>query len=251
MRKRVLVIAPLVSAAMLAIVPSTSAGTLDQSQPGIRTNAATIVSDNSPKAQTFTSGLTGGLDQVDIAIGRTASFITATLVVEIRAVSGGIPSGPPLATANIPAANVPEAQFPAAFYSIPFASPAPVTAGVQYAIVASSSSCGLANCYMWALGPVGDPYPAGSGLVSQDFGATWTPLNGFGSTDLPFKTYVLAGPSSKQQCKKGGWRKFKNPSFKNQGQCIKFVNHQDKADKGKGKGKDKAHKGKKKGGKKR
>ena len=23
-----------------------------------------------------------------------------------------------------------------------------------------------------------------------------------------------------------GWRKFTNPSFKNQGQCVKFVNHQ-------------------------
>jgi hypothetical protein len=33
------------------------------------------------------------------------------------------------------------------------------------------------------------------------------------------------GPTSKQQCKKGGWRQFKNPSFKNQGQCVKFVNH--------------------------
>jgi hypothetical protein len=34
-----------------------------------------------------------------------------------------------------------------------------------------------------------------------------------------------AGPTSKAQCKKGGWRRFTNPSFKNQGQCIKFVNH--------------------------
>ena len=28
---------------------------------------------------------------------------------------------------------------------------------------------------------------------------------------------------SKEQCKKGGWRNF--PQFKNQGQCIAFVNH--------------------------
>jgi hypothetical protein len=30
-------------------------------------------------------------------------------------------------------------------------------------------------------------------------------------------------PTSKDQCKDGGWRNF--PQFKNQGQCIKFVNH--------------------------
>ena len=30
-------------------------------------------------------------------------------------------------------------------------------------------------------------------------------------------------PTSKEQCKNGGWRNF--PQFKNQGQCIAFVNH--------------------------
>jgi hypothetical protein len=30
-------------------------------------------------------------------------------------------------------------------------------------------------------------------------------------------------PTSKEHCKKGGWRNF--PQFKNQGQCIAFVNH--------------------------
>jgi hypothetical protein len=30
-------------------------------------------------------------------------------------------------------------------------------------------------------------------------------------------------PTSKDQCKNGGWRNF--PEFKNQGRCIVFVNH--------------------------
>jgi hypothetical protein len=30
-------------------------------------------------------------------------------------------------------------------------------------------------------------------------------------------------PTSKEQCKNGGWRNF--PQFKNQGQCIRFVRH--------------------------
>jgi Tol biopolymer transport system component len=35
------------------------------------------------------------------------------------------------------------------------------------------------------------------------------------------------GPMSKAQCKKGGWRNFTNPSFRNQGQCVAYVNHHD------------------------
>jgi hypothetical protein len=36
---------------------------------------------------------------------------------------------------------------------------------------------------------------------------------------------VLVGPpTSKEECKNDGWKKFNNPSFKNQGDCIKFVN---------------------------
>ncbi len=31
-------------------------------------------------------------------------------------------------------------------------------------------------------------------------------------------------PSSKDDCKDGGWMTFNDPSFKNQGQCIKYVN---------------------------
>jgi hypothetical protein len=224
-RMGALAVALFLSGALLAVVPSAGAGVLDQSQPGIR-NAAGGVSDRNHHAQTFTNGLTGALDQVDLAVGRSASFITATLLIEIRPLSSGVPSGPALASESLLAASVPVALNPSAFLSVPLAPPAPVTAGVQYAIVVSSSSCGLSNCYMQALGPAGDPYPAGSGLMSANAGATWTPLTAFGSTDFPFQTYVATGPTSKAQCKKGGWKRFTNPSFKNQGQCVKFVNHQ-------------------------
>lgn len=44
------------------------------------------------------------------------------------------------------------------------------------------------------------------------------------------KTYdfepVSPPPTSKDQCKKGGWQDFNNPSFKNQGACVSFVEHQ-------------------------
>ena len=41
-------------------------------------------------------------------------------------------------------------------------------------------------------------------------------------TLLPF-TPILP-PTSEEQCKKGGWRTFNNPPFRNQGACVSFVN---------------------------
>lgn len=37
---------------------------------------------------------------------------------------------------------------------------------------------------------------------------------------------VADHPVTKDDCKNGGWMNFTNPEFKNQGQCIKYVNQQ-------------------------
>jgi hypothetical protein len=51
-----------------------------------------------------------------------------------------------------------------------------------------------------------------------------SPLNGFNSDFLSaLASPVPLGPTTKDQCKNGGWRDF--PEFKNQGQCIAFVDH--------------------------
>lgn len=81
---------------------------------------------------------------------------------------------------------------------------------------------------------------------------TWTPLSTGGSTDFAFKTYVTPPRFTKGNARRSGWRRFADPSFKNQGQCIKFVNHQGKAGKQKGNDdKGKGKKGKGNGGKKK
>jgi hypothetical protein len=36
---------------------------------------------------------------------------------------------------------------------------------------------------------------------------------------------VVGPPTTKAACKHGGWKAFTNPSFKNQGQCVAYVNH--------------------------
>lgn len=254
MATRIRLVLAFAAAVAVVFVPSAAAGTLDQSQPAI-SNVRAFVSSSFWRAQTFTSGLTGALDQVDLAISRPSSVVTVPLAVEIRSVSGGQPTGPALGSVSVPAASVPITSTPT-FVAIPLSSPAPVAAGTQYAIVVSTSNCGFSNCYEWASGPGANPYAAGTGWTSGDSGATWTPFNGFGTTDFTFKTYVLQGPTSKQQCKKGGWKAFKNPSFKNQGQCVKWFNHHGGKAKGKhpgnkGNGGGPGHSGKKKGGKKK
>jgi hypothetical protein len=45
-----------------------------------------------------------------------------------------------------------------------------------------------------------------------------------GVTQVPVPAPV-GPPTSKAQCKHGGWKTFTNPSFKNQGQCVSFVAH--------------------------
>ena len=42
---------------------------------------------------------------------------------------------------------------------------------------------------------------------------------------------VVTAPTDKDQCKNGGWESFTNPSFKNQGQCVSYVQASPKAGK--------------------
>jgi hypothetical protein len=64
-----------------------------------------------------------------------------------------------------------------------------------------------------------NPYPRGDACAG-DGGTSW-----FCYTDLfdsHFKTYLSPPlPSSKEQCKNGGWKTF--GVFKNQGDCVSFV----------------------------
>jgi hypothetical protein len=41
---------------------------------------------------------------------------------------------------------------------------------------------------------------------------------------VEFQTAVLERPTNKDECKNNGWQTFTNPTFKNQGDCIQFVN---------------------------
>ncbi len=57
------------------------------------------------------------------------------------------------------------------------------------------------------------------GITLGPDGALWfTEFNGF-----KIGRITVPEPTSPEQCKDGGWRNF--PQFKNQGQCVAFVEH--------------------------
>lgn len=117
-------------------------------------------------AQTFTAGLTGGLDRVDLSLvqnklpGEVPNSVGLT--VEIRTVSAGVPGGGVLASATIAPDEIPSIAWRLAFVSIHFSPPAPVTTGVQYAIVAYT---GGADMYLWGAAFPG-PYAGGEAFIS-------------------------------------------------------------------------------------
>jgi hypothetical protein len=100
--------------------------------------------------------------------------------------------------------------------------------------------------------PDGDPLsyavtagPANGTLsaIAPDGSFTYTPAAGFTGTDSftfaasdgqatsATETYtvtvtrlVVGPPLTADECKDGGWQRFNNPAFPNQGQCVKYVN---------------------------
>ena len=174
---------PLTAAAALALpAPAMAVGALDQSQDG-GFAGSNVVWGSVQGAQSFTAGISGDLDQVDVLLARSGS--PGDLTVEIQTLSSGVPSGTVLASGSVAAASVTGSY---AWIPVPLSPVAPSSAGVQYAIVLSApSSAGSGDRYDWAI-TGGSPYSAGTQLSSLDGGASWTA--GDPTFDSNFKTYV-------------------------------------------------------------
>ena len=112
-----------------------AAGALDQYQSSAASRGTfpeTVV------VQTFTAGLTGALDQVDLHLGnRDSGPVDDGLLVSIHAFDCTALSEPALASATLPASSVPLTA--PDWVAVPFSSPAAVTAGSTYAIVVAQS----------------------------------------------------------------------------------------------------------------
>jgi hypothetical protein len=199
--RRVFLSALAVGAAACVLAPGAAlAGTLDQQQSTVNISGARAIDSSLSIAQTFTAGISGGLDGVDLYLSKS-STPSAPLTVEIRNVSGAGPGTTVLASLSIPAASVP--TFPAAFVSSGFAAPAPLTAGTRYAIVAYSSTI---SYYEWGGGVDGtSPYAGGEGFYTPGSPPSGSWAND--TADRTFRTYVTPVPTGQRaaalkKCKK-------------------------------------------------
>lgn len=196
------------AAALIVAAPAQATGTLDQQQPNI--DGQIQITQSVWLGQTFTAGITGALDQVDLALEQLAGpGSSLPVTVQIRTVSGGLPSSTILSSTSTTVSN----DVFHAFVSIPLATRVAVTSGTPYAIVVGTS---VGSGLLPVGGGAGDPYPAGGPGSSTDSGATWSVLAGL---DLSFRTYVSTAPAAAADCKNNGWRLYQ--SFKNQGDCVK------------------------------
>jgi hypothetical protein len=207
--------------ALVIAAGASAAGTLDQSQPSF--GPSFFGSGNcgvvSP-AQTFTAGVSGELDQVDIGVWRDPSNASAALELRIQAAPGGVPSGSALASASIPASGFATSAVEAAFMQAPLESAVRVIEGQQYAIVLLPTGLDCFAGYWWIY-VENDAYPRGGALVQISDGG-WQELSR-ATPDFAFRTYVSPTrvPTSTQDCQRDGWRAF--PQFKNEGDCVSFV----------------------------
>ena len=178
--------------AALATAAQASAGTLDQQQTS--SNAKSPLYSNNSLAQTFTAGISGALDQADLKLSKVNNPLIP-VTVEIRDTSAGKPGTTVLATGAIPTSAIgfSGGTF-GTFVPVAFPTPATVTAGTQYALVAWSPTPNTDPDYVsWAFQEA-DLYSGGAVYFSADPvppGGNWI---GGSDNEFAFKTYVVPAP---------------------------------------------------------
>ena len=191
-RTRTFLITAVAAAAALIPAAGASAGTLDQQQTLNNFGGLQVDSSHS-KAQTFTAGLTGQLDRVDLAL--SGMSVTTPLTVQIRDGSATAPGDTVLASASVPTSAVTSSE---SFVPITIASPASVTAGTQYSIVALNDSPAISGWFWYAgITATASAYEGGR-LYSSPNGPPGTGpwFEGNTMADFEFKTYVAPPPPS-------------------------------------------------------
>ena len=165
-----------------------AAGVVDQQQTHL--GGAYNASPGFGVAQTFTAGLTGQLDQVDVFVFGGGS--TGDLTAEIRDVIGGVPGATVLTTATLPEASIPAS----AFATLTFSPSISVVSGTQYAIVLNTPNSSNGNLIAYFHNDPNrdpNPYAAGSLFLYTVGTGSFAALPNY---DLVFKTYVVATSTS-------------------------------------------------------
>ena len=122
--------------------------------------------------QTFTAGHSGELKSVKLYL-RNGGSASAGLTLDIKAVSGGQPSGASLlqAASVIPNSDVGSAGGGVQSVTVTFTTPPELVSGQEYAILVSTTDT---NAYdMWHDSSNSD-YSGGTAILSSNGGATWS-----------------------------------------------------------------------------
>jgi PKD domain/K319L-like, PKD domain/Bacterial Ig domain len=131
-------------------------------------------------AQTFTAGVSGGVDRVSLASDTTTGF--ANVRVSIETVSGaGAPSGTVLGSTSWSGA----VQCCRAFHDFGFSPAVSVTSGSKYAIVVQT----VAGVFTWWNSSTVDNYAGGQLYVAGCSGCAWSTGGSFGE-DFAFQTWA-------------------------------------------------------------
>jgi hypothetical protein len=196
-----------------SLLDQQNATDLDESTLSFSTPGMTVW-DGLVGGQIFTAGQSGTLDKVSLPLLYEPAPIQGSdqsdLVVQVKAVDGsGLPTGDPLSSVTVPAAEFGTSWPPAPpkWREITFTEPAQVTAGTQYALLASTKnpeSCPVSGSgcrnghYVFLRSSSSNPYSSGY-MVTRDYAGEWFKYDGSHGADLHFdagfKTYVSAAPA--------------------------------------------------------
>jgi hypothetical protein len=142
--------------------------------------------------QTFVPSVSGSLVKLDLSLFCSAcSGANPSITVEIRTVSGGLPTTTVLATTTITGFS----SGSSTFYTAAFASPAALVSGTSYAFTMRITTTRTGTyAGIFSTGP--SAYPNGDRVVSTNSGASWvvnTSNPGATARDLMFRTYIFSG----------------------------------------------------------
>jgi hypothetical protein len=141
--------------------------------------------------QTFTAAISGPMTKADINLFCSGCTSGPNLTLSVRATSGGLPTGPDIASTTLPG----NLSGSSSYFSGTFSSPPILTAGTVYALVVRpvSNPTGVSAIYALTRSAT-NVYAGGQRVASGDSGATWSaPLTGAQTTDAGFRTYIDTG----------------------------------------------------------
>lgn len=145
-------------------------------------------------AQTFTAGLSGKLDHVEVGIGNPPGPTYPT-TMEIRTTDSGLPGSTILGSVNVPTGGLYWG-----WNSFDFSDQCiPITTGTMYAMVLSSNDPAVGYYYNWVLVKWeldGSAYTAGQSC--NNYGSGWSVVDigpPPGRSDWQFRTYVNPIPA--------------------------------------------------------